>query len=59
MVAFAWAFLVSYSQVYVGVHFPLDVFCGAVVGYWLGFITAWFFNNKVGMLSLAADNRAT
>jgi len=57
--AFAWAFLVAYSQIYVGVHFPLDVFCGAVVGYWIGFTTAWFFNNKVGMLSLATDNRTT
>ncbi len=29
---FIWAFLVSYAQVYVGVHFPLDVMAGGMVG---------------------------
>jgi undecaprenyl-diphosphatase len=27
-----WAFLVSYSRVYVGVHYPLDIFTGMIVG---------------------------
>ena len=57
--AFVWAFSIAYSQIYVGVHYPIDVMCGAVLGYWIGFATAWFFNNKIGMLSLAQDNRAT
>ncbi|MBC7923935.1 MAG: phosphatase PAP2 family protein [Ferruginibacter sp.] len=29
---FAWAFLVSYSRIYVGVHYPLDLMGGALVG---------------------------
>ena len=29
---FFWAFVVSYSRVYLGVHFPLDLFCGAILG---------------------------
>jgi len=29
---FAWAALVSYSRIYVGRHFPLDVVCGAFLG---------------------------
>ena len=29
---FIWAALVSYSRVYVGVHFPGDVFAGALLG---------------------------
>ncbi len=30
--SFLWAFLISFSQVYVGVHFPGDVFFGAILG---------------------------
>jgi undecaprenyl-diphosphatase len=29
---FLWAILVSYSRIYVGVHYPLDVLAGAAVG---------------------------
>ncbi len=46
---FLWAFFISYAQVYVGVHFPLDVFCGAIVGVILGYIPAKIFNNKIGL----------
>jgi membrane-associated phospholipid phosphatase len=49
---FLWAFFISYAQVYVGVHFPLDVFCGAIVGLILGYIPAWIFNKKIGLESL-------
>ncbi len=33
-----WAFLVSYSRIYVGKHFPADVVCGALAGMLLGWI---------------------
>lgn len=32
-----WAFLVAYSRVYVGVHYPLDIFVGMIVGASAGF----------------------
>ena len=31
-VSLFWAFSIAFSQVYVGVHYPLDVFFGALVG---------------------------
>ncbi len=32
-----WAFLISYAQVYVGVHYPLDVICGGLLGSLIGY----------------------
>ncbi|RNC86844.1 MAG: phosphatase PAP2 family protein [Winogradskyella sp.] len=33
-----WAVLVSYSRIYVGVHFPIDVMCGMAFGAISGFL---------------------
>ena len=30
------AFLISYSRVYIGVHFPLDIFVGSIAGSFIG-----------------------
>ena len=27
-----WAFIISYSRIYLGVHYPLDILCGAICG---------------------------
>lgn len=37
-ILFVWAALICLSQVYVGVHYPLDIFAGAVLGCIFGFI---------------------
>lgn len=47
---FVWAGLISYAQVYVGVHFPIDVFCGALVGCLLGYIMSKLFNRYIGLI---------
>ena len=42
-----WAAMVAYSRVYVGVHYPLDIFCGAIFGIASGYtfhrLYKWFF----------------
>ncbi len=41
---FIWAFLISYAQVYVGRHYPLDVICGGLVGGLVGTFTGRLYN---------------
>jgi undecaprenyl-diphosphatase len=38
-----FAFLISYSRIYVGVHYPLDVFGGMIIGAVFGYISAKTF----------------
>lgn len=42
----SWAFLIAFAQVYVGVHFPIDVICGAIYGAIIGCAFALFFKYK-------------
>jgi len=49
---FLWAFIISYAQVYVGVHFPLDIFGGAIMGSAIGFGMSKFFRMQFGTLPL-------
>ena len=45
-----WALFMAYSRIYVGVHYPLDVFCGALFGVfsgWLWFKICKFLNLKL------------
>mgnify|MGYP005723320749 FL=1 len=44
---FAWALIVSYSRIYIGVHFPLDIIFGAVYGIIAGFL---FFKFSVNLM---------
>lgn len=45
-IGIGWAALVAYSQVYVGVHYPLDVLCGALLGTCFGIATGSIFNKR-------------
>jgi undecaprenyl-diphosphatase len=43
-----WALLIAYAQVYVGVHYPLDVLAGALLGILAGTLTGVVFNKRYG-----------
>jgi membrane-associated phospholipid phosphatase len=39
----AWAFIISFAQIYVGVHYPLDTVAGAALGTTLGFVVSQIY----------------
>jgi undecaprenyl-diphosphatase len=45
-----WALAISYAQVYVGVHYPVDVVAGALlgclVGAWMHGATRFYFRKE-------------
>lgn len=45
---FAWAAIIGYAQVYVGVHYPFDVLGGAAIGFAFGWVFGSFFNKRLG-----------
>lgn len=47
--ALAWAFLVSYAQVYVGQHYPSDVIAGSLFGLLTGTLTGRIYNTKIAL----------
>lgn len=48
-----WAFMIGYAQVYVGVHFPLDVICGGLLGAGAGTLTGNVFNRMYSLDKVA------
>jgi undecaprenyl-diphosphatase len=40
---FIWAGIIAYAQVYVGVHYPLDILAGAVIGILVGWVISKFY----------------
>jgi len=43
-----WATLVSLSRIYLAVHYPLDVFCGMILGIFSGWLFYWLLCVVVG-----------
>jgi membrane-associated phospholipid phosphatase len=47
-ISFVWAGLIAYAQIYVGLHYPLDVLAGALLGLAVGLVTGKLFNKRFG-----------
>lgn len=50
-VSYLWAFAIAYAQVYVGLHYPLDIFAGMLTGILLGWLVwlaaQWIFLRRM------------
>ena len=42
---FLWAGIISFSQVYVGVHYPFDVIVGGLIGFFIGSMSYWIMKS--------------
>lgn len=42
-VFFGWALIVSYSRIYLGVHYPSDIFAGGLIGVLFGITFYWLY----------------
>lgn len=47
---FLWACLSSYSRIYLGVHFPGDICCGALLGLFVGGLVFWTYKRLLDRL---------
>lgn len=56
-IGLVWAALISYAQIYVGIHYPLDILGGAMLGVIFGTFTGSIFNKRFGFAIF--DNQPT
>ena len=50
-ISILWASSISYAQVYVGVHFPLDVLVGGMLGICVGMFTGMLFLSRIKLVA--------
>ena len=48
---FVWAGVIAFAQIYVGVHYPSDVLCGAIFGMMIGYAASRFFETQIGLVN--------
>jgi len=53
---FVWAALVSYSRIYLGVHFPGDILVGAIIGVGAGYLV-FMLGSRLKLLPLSVKNQ--
>jgi undecaprenyl-diphosphatase len=56
-IGFIWAAFIGYAQIYVGIHYPLDVLAGALFGFGIGWATGKLFNKRYQFAIF--DNQST
>ena len=49
---FVWAGIIAFAQIYVGVHYPLDIIGGAIIGLVSGFTMAKAYLKWAGPMEL-------
>jgi undecaprenyl-diphosphatase len=52
-----WASIVSFSRIYLGVHYPGDVLCGAILGTGLGFLIIFVLNYTLSSKKIIAKSQ--
>lgn len=57
IILFIWAFLISLAQVYVGVHYPVDIIVGSLIGTTIGLIYGTLFLKYYGLESTVQSLR--
>lgn len=53
---FLWAFIICFAQIYVGVHYPLDILGGAIVGLLTGLALSFVFNKYWAIIKPGTNN---
>jgi membrane-associated phospholipid phosphatase len=56
-VIFVWPLVICYTQVYVGVHYPLDVLAGGITGCIIGIMMAYIFTKQIGLINFGNQHR--
>ena len=54
---FVWAVAICYTQVYVAVHYPIDVIAGGLMGCILGTIMAYVFTKQIGLITFGNQQK--